>query len=135
MDAIIESRFGVDAPLGVEWTELARLPAATPEDLGRVEAAIATHLSCEPGRCAWVRSQPFLRLRMTALYFPRLTDSHPITLFHQGLRVVLRAGHVTLSRQDPTHGSFFEALLDIAVDAPAPAPPAPSRKRGRQPPG
>ena len=129
MDAIIESRMGVDAPLGVEWIELARMPARTPEEMGRVEAAIATHLSCEPGRCAWLRSQPFLRLRMTALYFPRISETHPVTLFHQGLRVVLSSGCVTLSRQDPTHGSFFEALLDITIDAPV--QPAPSRKRGR----
>ena len=123
---------GADAPLGVEWTQLARLPAVTVEDMSRVEAAIAVHLSCEPGRCAWLRSQPFLRLRMTALYFPHLSEGAPLTLFHQGLRVVLLDGRVTLGRQDPTHGSFFEGLLDLAFDAPV-APQC--RKRGRPPQG
>lgn len=116
MDSLIEARLGADAALGVEWTELARLPAATGEDLNRVEAALALHLCCEPGRCAWLRSQPFLRLRMTALYFPHVSEAQPVTLFHQGLRVVLRSGVVTVSRQDPTAGSFLAALAEIAVE-------------------
>ena len=132
MDSLIEARMGADAALGVEWTELARLPAATVEDLNRVEAALTLHLCCEPGRCAWLRSQPFLRLRMTALYFPRISETHPIVLFHQGLRVVLRSGVVTLSRQDPTAGSFLAALAEIGVEydaLPKYQPPAPKRPR------
>lgn len=131
MDAIIESRMGADAAIGVEWTQLARLPATTVDEMNRVEEAISLHLCCEPGRCAWLRSQPFLRLRMTALYFPRLCETHPITLFHQGLRVSLLGGCVALSRQDPAFHSFFAALAEIAVEDEALLRPRRGQKRPR----
>ena len=116
MDLLLESRMGADAAIGVEWTQLARLPATTVDELNQVEAAITLHLCCEPGRCAWLRSQPFLRLRMTALYFPRLCETTPLTLRHQGLRVSLLGGQVTISRQDPAHDSFLTTLAEIAVE-------------------
>jgi hypothetical protein len=116
MDSLIESRMGADAAIGVEWTQLARLPSTTVDEMNRVEAAVTLHLCCEPGRCAWLRSQPFLRLRMTALYFPRLCETQPITLFHQGLRVTLLDGHVAISRQDPAYDSFLATLAEIAVE-------------------
>jgi len=133
MDSLIEARMGADAAIGVEWTQLARLPAATVDEMNRVEEAVTLHLCCEPGRCAWLRSQPFLRLRMTALYFPRLVETHPLTLFHQGLRVSLHAGHVTVSRQDPAHASFFAALAEIAVEDEALLRPRRGLKRARAP--
>lgn len=131
MDSLIESRMGADSAIGVEWARLARLPATTVDEMNRVEEAITLHLCCEPGRCAWLRSQPFLRLRMTALYFPRLCETHPITLFHQGLRVSLLGGRVALSRQDPAHHSFFAALAEIAVEDEALLRPRRGQKRLR----
>jgi hypothetical protein len=116
MDQLIESRMGMDAALGVEWTEIARFNACTVDDFNKIESCLTLQLCCEPGRCAWLRSQPFLRLRMTALYFPALTKSAPITLYHQGLRVALRDGAVTVARQDPTAGSFLAALAEIALE-------------------
>lgn len=116
MDSLLESRMGMDSAIGVEWTPVVCLPATTADEMARVEAAITTHLHCEPGRCVWLRSQPFLRLRMTALYFPRLCERTPITLFHQGLRVSLLNGRVSLSRQDPAFNSFLAALGEIAVE-------------------
>lgn len=131
MDSLIESRMGADSAIRVEWTQVARLPATTMDELNRVEEAITLHLCCEPGRCDWLRSQPFLRLRMTALYFPRLCESQPITVFHQGLRVSLLGGRVTLSRQDPAFHSFFAALAEIAVEDEALLRPRRGQKRLR----
>jgi len=115
MEDLIEARRGADAALGVEWTELACLPARTPEDMIRVEQALTVHLCCEPGRCTWLRSKPYLRLRMAALYFPGVCKDEPITLFHQGLRVSLLDGRVAIARRDPSHLAFLSALEEIAV--------------------
>jgi hypothetical protein len=43
-------------------------PVLRPRDFEPVEAHIAAALACEPGRCAFLRSEGFLRFRMHAVY-------------------------------------------------------------------
>lgn len=127
-------RFPGDAQCdpGRPWADFRQLPATTHEDLARVELAIAEHLRGENGRCPWLRSQNFLRLRLTALYFPALCASTPIVLYHQGLRVTLLRGTVTLAREDPTQGCHLSTLEEYALlHSTADAPPRVLGKRGR----
>lgn len=99
---------------GTECIELERLPAMTGQDMAQVELKIAQHLCGEDGRCAWLRSQAYLRLRLTALYYPGLCKTTPIVLYHQGLRVTLFDGTVTLSRHLAGQGSFWQTLEELA---------------------
>lgn len=118
---------------GRPWADFQQLPASTREDLSRIELVISEHLKGEGGRCPWLRSQGFLRLRLTALYFPRLCDHQPIVLYHQGLRVTLFQGTVTLARVDPTQGCYLRTLEEYALlQDGASAPPSVLGKRGRR---
>lgn len=98
---------------GTDCIELERLPAVTASDMAQVELKIAQHLCGEGGRCAWLRSQAYLRLRLTALYYPGFCKTNPIVLYHQGLRVTLLDGTVTLSRHLAGQGSFWQTLEEL----------------------
>lgn len=103
------------AATDTDWVELERLPASTSQDLARVEASIAKHLSGQNGRCAWLRSQAYMRLRLTALYYPWLSETDPLVLYHQGLRVTLHGRVVTLCSHSPTQGCFLQTLEEMAA--------------------
>lgn len=57
-------------------------------DMDDIEAAITRELGGENGRCAFLRSQSYLRLRMAALYRDD-RDRTPCTVYHEGLKVSL----------------------------------------------
>ena len=57
-------------------------------DMDDIEAAITRELGGENGRCAFLRSQSYLRLRMTALYRDDRVRT-PCTVYHEGLKVSL----------------------------------------------
>lgn len=57
-------------------------------DMDDIEAAITRELGGENGRCAFLRSQNYLRLRMAALYRDE-RDRTPCTVYHEGLKVSL----------------------------------------------
>lgn len=115
MQALAELRAPLDSACDQDWVEVDRLPASNGLDLARVEMSIAQHLCGQDGRCAWLRSRPFMRLRLTALYYPWLSESEPVVLYHQGLRVVLHRGTVALYRQSPTQGCFLQTLEELAA--------------------
>ena len=114
MQTLTELLKSPDPGPGTECVELERLPAVTKQDMTLVESKIAQHLCGEDGRCAWLRSQAYLRLRLTALYYPSVCKTTPIMLYHQGLRVTLLDGTVTLSRHLAGQGSFWQTLEELA---------------------
>ena len=57
-------------------------------DMDDIEAAITRELGGEKGRCAFLRSQSYLRLRMAALYRDEMNRT-PCTVYHEGLKVSL----------------------------------------------
>lgn len=57
-------------------------------DMDEIEAAITLELGGENGRCSFLRSQSYLRLRMAALYRDD-RDRTPCTVYHEGLKVSL----------------------------------------------
>ena len=100
------------------WTHIASLQASTSEDMALVESEIARHLGGEGGRCGWLRSSDYIRLRVSALYFPHLCATEPLSVHCQGLRVSLLDGTVTLSRRDRSEGSHVKTLEEyLAIQA------------------
>lgn len=97
---------------GARWTDITTLPASTIEDMSLVELEIASHLGGESGRCAWLHSRDYMRLRLTALYFPHLCVRDPVSVYQQGLRVSLLNGFVMLSRRDASESCHIQTLLD-----------------------
>jgi len=57
-------------------------------DMDDIEAAITRELGGENGRCAFLRSQSYLKLRMAALYRDA-RDRTPCVVYHEGLKVSL----------------------------------------------
>jgi hypothetical protein len=55
-------------------------------DMDDIEAAITTELKGENHRCAFLRSQSYLMLRLAALY---KNDHIPCTIYHDGVSVSL----------------------------------------------
>jgi hypothetical protein len=55
-------------------------------DMDDIEAAITSELKGENHRCAFLRSQSYLLLRMAALY---KSDHTPYTIYHDGVSVSL----------------------------------------------
>ena len=55
-------------------------------DMDDIEAAITTELKGENHRCAFLRSQTYMLLRMAALY---KVDRTPHTIYHDGVSVSL----------------------------------------------
>ena len=72
------------------------LPAECPGDFQLIEQEIQDLLG-SPG---FLRSQAFQRLRLTALYRPRL-ENDPMTITHNGLRIHLVGGRLSLFWVDP----------------------------------
>ena len=70
-------------------------------DMDDIEAAIIAELGGENNRCAFLRSQSYLRLRIAALY---KTEQTSYTAYFAGLKVVLGwtdgGKRVTLQRMD-----------------------------------
>lgn len=62
---------------------------ASSEDMARVEEAIAEMLGGEHHKCAFVRSEAFVRLRLSALYRRGEPRDGPLTAFWDGLKVML----------------------------------------------
>jgi len=91
------------------WTVLDILPARTMDDLSAVESAVARHLGGEHGRCPWLRSQAYQKLRLAALYFVE----HPgnMSVHHRGLKITLEGGRVTIAREEI--GELVESLEEI----------------------
>jgi hypothetical protein len=71
----------------------------TPEDMAVVEATIASSLGGEGGKCAFLRSQSFLALRLAALYFPTRCNHAPCVTVHSptGLVVTLHQSFFSLA--------------------------------------
>ena len=102
----------------VTWTHIVSLQALTSEDMALVESEIARHLGGEGGRCGWLRSRDYMRLRLSALYFPYLCTTEPLSVHCQGLRVSLLNGTVTLCRRDLSEGSYVQTLEEyLAIQA------------------
>jgi len=136
MDSLLPSCPGVRDSTPVNWTEIESLPAVTSEDLALVEAEIARHLGGEGGRCGWLRSREYMRLRLSALYYPHLCVSEPLHVYCQALRVSLLNGAVTLCRRDLSEGCYLATLEEyLALDAVEPEPPCVGPRRRRAPPG
>ena len=96
-----------------DWVVIDALPARTPDDFARIEAAIASHTGGEGGRCQLFLSQAYQRLRLGALY-PDIPE--PITsLYHHGLLIAVRDGFVTLAREDPGGPELLMSLEELAA--------------------
>jgi hypothetical protein len=80
-------------------------PVRCPCDFEAVEAHIASVLSCEPGRCAFLRSEGFVRFRVRAVYRPAEGDLSVCTRDGIVLQFVSDAGGgeglVTVRKFDP----------------------------------
>lgn len=70
------------------------MPAFTMDDLSAVEFEIAARFKGERGKCAFLRSAAFQRLRLRALYQPELEDE--FIVYFNGLKMTLCNRLVTI---------------------------------------
>lgn len=97
-----------------------------PEDFARLEETIGELLGCEHHKCAFVRSEAFVRLRLRALYHraPDQGSGHDwlVSAFWEGLKVTLTpGGTVIVYVTEPCVEETPEAVQNLVV----------GRKRGR----
>ena len=62
------------------------------EDMARLEAGIVDLLGGEHHKCAFIRSEAFVKLRLRALYGRGDTSSPTVSAYWEGLKVTLTQG-------------------------------------------
>jgi hypothetical protein len=65
---------------------------ANKEDMARLEASIVDLLGGEHHKCAFIRSEAFVKLRLRALYRRGDTSAPAISAYWEGLKVTLTQG-------------------------------------------
>jgi hypothetical protein len=90
----------------------------SPDDMARLEETIGELLGCEHHKCAFVRSEAFVRLRLRALYHrcqQNGEDDWLVSAFWEGLKVTLTpGGTVIVYVTEPCVEETPEAVLRLA---------------------
>lgn len=69
------------------------MPASTQEEFSAVEQEIAARFKGDRGKCSFLRSSAFQRLRIRALYQKSEED---FTVYYNGMKIVLSDGNVKM---------------------------------------
>jgi hypothetical protein len=69
------------------------MPASTKEEFAAVEQEIAARFKGDRGKCSFLRSSAFQRLRIRALYQQSEED---FTVYYNGMKIVLSNGQVKM---------------------------------------
>ena len=84
--------FGSSVCASLNWGIMLRMvfsiEVTSANDMARLEQVVSELLGGEHNKCAFIRSEAFLRLRICALYRRGANDS-PISAFWEGLKVSL----------------------------------------------
>jgi len=81
------------------WIQPKTMPACTIEDMSAVELEIAARFKGVGGKCSFLRSASYQRLRLRALYEQHLSGEYAV--YHNGLKLTLFEGNLTVEWTKP----------------------------------
>lgn len=82
------------------------MPASTLEEMTEVELEVANRFKGEKGKCSFLRSAAFQKLRRMALYGE---DDEGFSVYHNGLKMTLENKEVTVEWVEPAYDPEREA--------------------------